>query len=975
MGVVWSAYDEVLKDAVALKFLPDVVAKDAIAVDELKQETRRAHRLTHAHIVRVHDFLQHAEIAAVCMELIDGANLTQLRLQRPNQVFTTTELTPWVIQLCEALQYAHGGARIVHRDLKPANILVTREGLVKVTDFGISRSLTETQTRLTLPKNTSIDGTLPYMSPQQLLGEKPLVTDDVYSLGASLYDLLTGKPPFYRGDAPSLMAQIRHRAPTSLAERRSELGYAGDPIPARWNETILRCLAKNAFDRPQSTREILERLELKGEVTAIALAERGPNGRAPTRDTPIAESSIGELSYRRKRITALGMIAIALVLAAGVRWLDGRMAERRRQNARVSQPATQPLVRPEPFTVPKGDVGSPAATQDLLIELSPPDVQGRLWFGALADASIKGGTTLLTQVRQGTHELTVRAPGYETFSRNVVVSSERRRVNIVLVPTKGALEITGRPGTTVESIDSRREVVRVGSIGPSGNLTIENLVPSQIYTLRLRHPECEAMELKGVEVGSGRLTKLAALQTPLPAPLTITSSIPDAEIRINGSVVGKTPTLTRKVPTEQPLLIVVTRPGFQRAERTVTLSANRPQTCDFGALLPELGGIIVHLKDPNIALDGMTITVDRQAFRPVRAGGAWQILGVPAGLRTIEISSGDYVSWRERIMVPERRNAEVDVTFTPKSATMDLSIVGPSEFTVSINGEIVPVVNNRVAVPSDVSVAVQVRAKGFRPVLGRVTLAPNSNKTLELKMERQPLPKEGEFHENSLQMKFAPVPGTKLLFSIWETRLRDFDVFLYATKSTSRQEGGNPTEPKILVTWADARAFCEWLTLSERLDGNLGPDQCYRLPTDAEWSMAAELGSERGKTPSEKSGANRDLFPWGKQWPPPSRSGNYAGTESESRFPLTGYHDGYASFSPVGRFNPNRFGLYDLGGNVAEWCEDEIVAGSKMRVTRGASFADDQRASLLASFRGRVRESHASATIGFRCILETGSSK
>jgi hypothetical protein len=259
MGVVWQAKDVELDEPVALKFLPEVVARDDEAIDELKDETRHARRLTHPNIVRVHQFEHAGFIAAISMELVDGMTLKKLRLEQPGKVFAVSTLAPLVGQLCAALDYAHSEANIVHRDIKPANVLVTRNDVVKVTDFGIARSLAETSTRLT-GTGSGGSGTILYMSPQQIHGSKPKGTDDLYSLGAMLYELLTSKPPFFRGDLYSLRMQILNNTPVPLAVQRAQLEVQGDPIPTAWSETILACLAKKPEDRPQSAEEVARRL-------------------------------------------------------------------------------------------------------------------------------------------------------------------------------------------------------------------------------------------------------------------------------------------------------------------------------------------------------------------------------------------------------------------------------------------------------------------------------------------------------------------------------------------------------------------------------------------------------------------------------------------------------------------------------------------------------------------------------------------
>ncbi len=251
MGIVWRAFDEHLERDVALKFLPELIVLDHAALDELKRETKRNLELTHHNIVRIYDFAHEAQTACISMEHVDGATLSALRVERATKVFQTADLKPIVTQFCHALEYAHGKARIVHRDLKPANLMVTASGQLKITDFGIARSLSDSVSMLSM-RGTS--GTLLYMSPQQLEGERPSALDDIYAFGATFYELLTSKPPFFSG---AIETQIREKMPPSIAARRNELGIAGDErIPDEWEETLAACLAKDPARRPQSASDL-----------------------------------------------------------------------------------------------------------------------------------------------------------------------------------------------------------------------------------------------------------------------------------------------------------------------------------------------------------------------------------------------------------------------------------------------------------------------------------------------------------------------------------------------------------------------------------------------------------------------------------------------------------------------------------------------------------------------------------------------
>jgi len=255
MGIVWRTRDESLERDVALKLLPEIIAHDPSAVRDLKRETARSQQLSHPHILRIYDFVESPGVCGISMELIEGGTLTARRLTQPGEIFEVGTLTPWVEQLLEALAYAHAQEKIVHRDLKPANLMLTRDDRLKVADFGIAASVSDTVSRASVTASSS--GTPVYMSPQQMMGEKPAVTDDLYAVGATLYELLTGKPPFYTGN---VILQARDKIPPSIAARREELGVTAAPVPAAWEAAIAACLAKDPADRPQSAEALRLRL-------------------------------------------------------------------------------------------------------------------------------------------------------------------------------------------------------------------------------------------------------------------------------------------------------------------------------------------------------------------------------------------------------------------------------------------------------------------------------------------------------------------------------------------------------------------------------------------------------------------------------------------------------------------------------------------------------------------------------------------
>jgi serine/threonine protein kinase len=246
---------------------------------------------------------------------------------------------------------------------------------------------------------------------------------------------------------------------------------------------------------------------------------------------------------------------------------------------------------------------------------------------------------------------------------------------------------------------------------------------------------------------------------------------------------------------------------------------------------------------------------------------------------------------------------------------------------------------------------------------------------------------------NSLGMKFVPVPitggptdGQRVLFSVWETRVRDYEVFLQQTKRewTKPLFLRDASHPAINVSWDDAQAFCVWLTEREHNAGQLGANERYRLPSDHEWSCAVGIGEREdpARIPAERGRGMADVFPWGTAWPPPPGAGNYSGEEvaghqwTKEQGVLADYRDDFPQTAPVGSFAANDLGLFDLGGNAQEWCEDWLDGERQRRVLRGASFVSFSRAGLLSSGRaGGGAPTTRYHYYGFRCVVSGDAAK
>jgi hypothetical protein len=294
--------------------------------------------------------------------------------------------------------------------------------------------------------------------------------------------------------------------------------------------------------------------------------------------------------------------------------------------------------------------------------------------------------------------------------------------------------------------------------------------------------------------------------------------------------------------------------------------------------------------------------------------------------------------------------------------------------------------------PVEQSAPPQLAVEQLKPVVEQSSQPQITNAT---KVDFASITKERPY-VNSLGMKFVPVLGTRVLFSIWETRVKDFEAFVKVTKydvpgemyavddnrewavgRTWKDPGFAQTGEHAVcgVSWQDATAFCEWLTGQERKAGRITSKQSYRLPSDEEWSAAVGLEKESGSTPEERNGKVKGVYPWGTKVPPPAGAGNYAGSEARTGgwmsdwSTIDGYRDMYPRTSPVGSFEANRYGIYDLGGNVRELCQDWWNAEKKFHVSRGAAWVKSSPFDLLSSRRFTDSPESRADTVGFRCVL------
>jgi eukaryotic-like serine/threonine-protein kinase len=303
MATVELAQDLELERPVALKRL----AENLAANDEFKQrflrEARLAARLSHPNIVAVYDAGEESGRPFIVMEYVEGETVSDLVRRRGR--LAPAEAVTLALQACSGLETAHE-AGLVHRDIKPQNLLLTPGGTLKIADFGIARSLDGTQ----LTEAGTVLGTAAYLAPEQAAGEPVTATADVYALGAVLYELLTGRPPYVAETLAELFAKQRRGAIAPVRE------FAPD-VPSSLEDAVMRALARDPAYRPESAAAFADEL---GGATAVTQVDRSA---APTKLMRRVRSSWGRSAAaargpRWALLAAAALAAVVLVVVVAV---------------------------------------------------------------------------------------------------------------------------------------------------------------------------------------------------------------------------------------------------------------------------------------------------------------------------------------------------------------------------------------------------------------------------------------------------------------------------------------------------------------------------------------------------------------------------------------------------------------------------------------------------------------------------------
>ena len=457
MGQVWRAHDTRLNRDVAIKVLPAEFASDPQRQERFEREARATAALSHPNILAVHDVGTHDGAPYIVEELVEGESLRE-RLRRG--VLPAAEVAELAVQIARGLAAAHE-KRIVHRDPKPDNVIVTRDGVAKVLDFGLAKfvapapsprdaKLTHVPTSAT--ELGAVLGTAAYMAPEQALGRVVDERADVFAFGILLYELLTGRRPFSGGTATEIVAAILKDAPDPLPES----------VPERLRTVVARCLAKEPDQRFPSAREALAALR-EGAGAAPVVPVAAPVPQRPRHRVAVAVAAA---------VLVLGALATAL-------WLQRTRSERR---ATVVGRAAKVMVgrfenqTGDPSLAPVAAMAVESVTQGLVeqgeLEVVPASGDGRtvddatLCRSALAAGA---GTVVSGNIYLAGDELELRARVTDAAASEPVFA---------LRPERGSRSDAGRVVERVRQRVMTAVALHLGRAPALGGITTAPLYPA-----------------------------------------------------------------------------------------------------------------------------------------------------------------------------------------------------------------------------------------------------------------------------------------------------------------------------------------------------------------------------------------------------------------------------------------------------------------------------------------------------------------
>ncbi len=886
-------------------------------------------------------------------------------------------------QVLDALKYAHDN-KVLHLNLNPTNILRAHDGSVKITGLGLmtmaGKQLFESLVSAGIPpislgpRRIRIN-TVDILSPEVRLGKPGDHRSDIYALGLTTYWMLTGRKPAYDYKPPS--------------------EYVEDLAPG-WDMLVAKCLERDPDKRYQSAGAVLRDLSRLDELHLRPVPEE-----AGTRETktvfrhidfipvPRGIQARGIIFARAFRLGIIGLFGVVLAFIAAS-FYKLVFEEDGGGGAVVAVKA------------PEGK------TPRLLINISPENASLRFPKEELNFITRDGELRL--NVLPGSYRIEVVSPQHITEKQLIQITDEPQTLDISLKPDWATVEIVTTPGANGVAIDKNGVRYELGIADAAGKLRVAQRLYAGAYQLNLSRPGYRPLSVDDFDVSGGEeVNQVEYPLEPIPGTLRVRSEPQGANVILDGKVLGQSNLTVENLPVLEEFMITLRKPGYRDKILAVTLQPNTRTPLDFGTLEREHGSIIPALtfegqpatpellEDVQFVVETVSTTgTDKKGYNGASLDPHDPILAdVPAGKVTLTVKHPEYVTLERTFQLPDNAKLSLPLDLATKPGTIVLSPHPTGlPLTLTVNGRSREVGESmQFAVKPGETYELVLEAPDYLPVKRSIQLRPNERLTWDATLQPVPGPDKGKPYlvpyvgaklvwipEGSFTMGSPVEEASRLPEEGPQTRVTLTKPFWMSAHEISQAQyksvmKANPSrftgdeKPVDSVTFQDPLKFCAAINAREQKAGRIPAGYEYRLPTEAEWEYAARAGSN---TP----------FHWGAT-AAGGQEGNFKGEYPRDFTSSTINDDSSYGSKNVGSYAPNAFGLYDMHGNVREWCLDyynaRLPGGSESdwvqmnknsrRVTRGGGWENFAIHSRAATRGEGQRETTPSSATGFRLVL------
>ncbi len=987
MGSLYQVRKTRQKDNRTLFVLPPLVKGDSSFRERCFQASSKLSKLDHPGILKIEDVDTIKNRFVLFQEDFDGQNLADylesIALDKQGKQQSESdelladiatglpedEVKDILNQILEALEYAHS-QRVLHLNLNPTNILRNEEGQIKLVELGLmsiaGKSLFEELVSAGIPpislgpRRIRIN-TVDILAPEVRMGKEGDERADIYAFGITAYWLLTGQKPSYEYKPPSEL---------------------NPDINPHWDTLIANCLERRQEKRYGSAKSVLKDLNNLNEVKERI--EPLEPGTSETKSVfrhidfipvPKQIKKRGKGNERAFRLAVIGVFAVVfayIVISfyslafSGDAIPEGNVAIRTPEG---KKPKLSFSLEPESAMVTLSREKLSFPVQDGQLELN---------------------------ILPGNYRFEFTAPHHKKQIKLLAIEDKPQQITIALEPSMADVEILTNPGVRALAINSNGKTYNLGLANDDGVLMVADMLMAGEYTLRMEKEDYLPLEIEHFKFADDKLNSVKYMLSPIPGTLRVRSIPKDANIYIEGKELGLTNATISGLPVEEAFIVTLEKPGYRTKALEVTLPPNTSMVLDFGELTPRSSEIVPQLTfDGNPAttelLNAVTYHIGDQSY----PGSASVLDRVPEGDVTLLVTHPAYLDITYNLKdLEDGRTYPLKLNMEAKPAVLTLA-VSPDDIdlTVNANGRDYHLRELRTfSLKPYRQYHLTLDAPGYMPVHKSLLLNPNEKYTWDVTMEPIPGPVKNAPYMVSMgdiPMQWIPA-GSFIMGSPKEENARlpeegpqtevtltqGFWLGKYEVTQEQYREimDKNPSEfrgenhPVQKVSWDDAMTFCRKINATERQAGRLPEGYVYRLPTEAEWEYAARAGA---LTP----------FYWGST--AGTSDANFRGLYPRERTTSVLEDPDLYGTTAVGQYPPNAFGLYDMHGNVAEWCLDYYNGrlpggsvedwvrniGGGRRVVRGGGWETNVNRARAASRTDSLAASTISSSIGFRLCL------